>query len=156
MASRELRIVWAGRHRAPAWEPLFADYRSRIQRFIPLREMEVRARGGDESKRLMREAEALCKVADGTVVSLDRRGKPLSSKQWAARMSQWMEAPDGVTFVLGSDLGIGREFLQRSDQVISFGPVTLAHRLAKLVLYEQIYRGIAQLRGIKYHRTPID
>lgn len=155
MSKRELRIVWAGRHRVADWEPLYADYRQRIERHIPLREVAVRARQGDESRRLTNEAEALSRVADGVVVSLDRRGKALTSQDWAKRMREWMERPEGVSFVLGSDLGLADSFLRDSDVVVSFGPVTLAHRLAKLVLYEQIYRGIAQLHGIKYHRNPV-
>lgn len=155
MPRRELRIAWAGRHRVADWEPLYADYRRRIERHIPVRECPVRAPGGDDARRLEREAEALLKVAEGVVVSLDRRGKALSSEAWAKRMREWLEEPQGVTFVLGSDLGLDDAFLRQSQVVISFGPVTLAHRLAKLVLYEQIYRGIAQLRGIKYHRKSV-
>lgn len=155
MPRRELRIAWAGRHKVAAWEPLYADYRRRIGRHIPVRECAVRAQGGDEAKRLEREAEALARVAEGVVVALDRRGEGLSSEAWAKRMRGWLQQPDGVTFVLGSDLGLDQVLLRRSAEVISFGPVTLAHRLAKLVLYEQIYRGIAQLRGIKYHRKPV-
>ena len=155
MPKRELRIVWAGRHRVADWEPLYADYRRRIERHIPMREVEVRARAGGESRRLVDEAEVLARAAEGVIVSLDRRGKALSSEGWAQRMRDWMERPDGVSFVLGSDLGLDDSFLRKSDAVVSFGPVTLAHRLARLVLYEQIYRGIAQLRGIKYHRDPV-
>lgn len=155
MPRRELRIAWAGRHRVADWEPLYDDYRRRIERHIPVRECAVRAPGGNQAKRLGGEAEALTKVAEGLVLSLDRRGEQLSSQAWAGRMRGWLEQPQGVTFVLGSDLGLAEDFLRRSDTVISFGPVTLAHRLAKLVLYEQIYRGIAQLRGIKYHRDPV-
>ena len=155
MAQREFRITWAGRHKVADWEPLYEDYRGRIRRHVPLREIEVRAKAGSDVERLQREAQALDRAVEGRIVALDLRGRALSSRQWAHRLQRWLEDPNGVSFVLGSDLGLSREFLQRSDEVISFGPVTLAHRLARLVLYEQIYRGIAQLRGIKYHRDEV-
>ncbi len=150
---REIKILWAGRHREAAWEPLFEDYRKRIQRHYPVSEVEVRVRGGDEATRLQREETAILQHHDvNPFIALDQGGKGLTSEQWARRLSRWMETPHGPTFVLGSDLGLGEGVLTQANEVISFGPVTLAHRLAKLVLYEQIYRGIAQLRGIKYHR----
>ncbi|MGB5296565.1 MAG: 23S rRNA (pseudouridine(1915)-N(3))-methyltransferase RlmH, partial [Thermoanaerobaculia bacterium] len=37
----------------------------------------------------------------------------------------------------------------------SFGPLTLPHELARLVLLEQLYRGLAINAGIKYHREPL-
>ena len=67
---------------------------------------------------------------------------------------RWLEEtwPHAVVFALGSDVGLAREVLQRADEKLSLGPMTLPHELARLVLYEQIYRAATIRSGINYHR----
>jgi 23S rRNA (pseudouridine1915-N3)-methyltransferase len=56
-----------------------------------------------------------------------------------------------VAFVLGGPLGLSREVLARTDTLISFGPITLPHALARVVLLEQLYRAAKINRGERYH-----
>ncbi len=63
--------------------------------------------------------------------------------------------PHPVAFVIGSDLGLDLAVTRAARMVLSFGPMTLGHELARLVLYEQLYRSVSLARGIKYHRGPL-
>jgi 23S rRNA (pseudouridine1915-N3)-methyltransferase len=40
----------------------------------------------------------------------------------------------------------------RGDETLALSRFTLAHRLARLVLVEQLYRALTILRGEKYHK----
>jgi 23S rRNA (pseudouridine1915-N3)-methyltransferase len=89
-------------------------------------------------------------------VALDRRAKSLSSPElatWLARLRE--EWPHSIVFLLGSDLGLDRGLVRECRGRLSFGPMTLPHELARLVLYEQLYRALSITAGIKYHRGPL-
>jgi 23S rRNA (pseudouridine1915-N3)-methyltransferase len=56
-----------------------------------------------------------------------------------------------VAFVVGGPLGLSPEVLKRADALVSFGPITLPHALARVILLEQLYRAAKIDRGEKYH-----
>lgn len=157
--ARELLVVWAGRHRRDDWSRLCERYRKRLRRFVEVADLPVRVgRAGPDDARLRAEGEALlAAVPDRSwIVALDRRGTMRDSEQLAAWLDRLMtEWPYPVAFLVGSDLGLAEPVRSRARELLSFGPLTLPHELARLVLYEQLYRGICILAGIKYHRQPL-
>lgn len=154
--AREILIVWAGRQRRDAWEALCEDYRERIGRMVPVRDVPVRPHTELEGEaRLAAEAEALERALPDPcwLVALDRRGRQLGSEELARRLREVREAwPHPLAFLIGSDVGLAPALRRRARERWSFGRLTLPHSLARLVLYEQIYRGLALAAGIKYHR----
>jgi 23S rRNA (pseudouridine1915-N3)-methyltransferase len=90
-------------------------------------------------------------------VALDRRGEAVSSETLARRLTAWRdEWPHPIAFLLGSDLGLDEEtVLERARWRWSLGPLTLPHELARLVVYEQLYRALCIAAGINYHRQPL-
>jgi len=117
----------------------------------------VRA-GMDDKKRLDEEGKAILKALPRSswTVALDRRGATRTSNQvatWFDRLrTEW---PHPIVIVIGSDLGLAPQVLEKCRERWSFGPLTLPHELARLVLYEQIYRALSIVGGIKYHRQPM-
>ncbi len=157
--ARELVVVWAGRQQRNAWEELCGEYRRRIAGFLPVRDVPVRSRTAvPGAERLRVEAAALRGALPDPVylVALDRRGTALSSEDLASRLGrirdQW---PHAVGFVIGSDLGLDPSLLGAARLRLSLGPLTLPHELARLVLYEQLYRALSLLAGMPYHRRPL-
>lgn len=134
------------------------DYLDRLRRHFPIETIEVaeedmNRRSADEV--LSTEGERLLKrIPSGAyVVALDReRGKTLSSE----KLARWLDSlgvsgHSHVAFVVGGPLGLSEELLQRTDEIVSFGPMTLPHALARVVLLEQLYRAVKIQRGEKYH-----
>ena len=156
---RELVIAWVGRHRRDDWEALCARYRKRIEPLREVRDLPVRSTAkGPDRVRQQAEGEALLAAVPepSWTIALDRRGKALASHQLARRLSKLhREWPHAISFLVGSDLGLSDEVLSASRERLSFGPVTLPHELARLVLYEQLYRALSIVAGIKYHREPL-
>lgn len=157
--AREYLIVWAGRHRRDVWESLCSDYRERMERWVPVREVAVKVKPtGDERARLAAEGEALLAALPDPcwLVALDRRGRELSTIALADRLGRLQEEwPHPVAFVIGSDLGLDRSVLDAARLRLSLSKLTLPHELARLLLHEQLYRVLSIHAGIKYHRQPI-
>jgi 23S rRNA (pseudouridine1915-N3)-methyltransferase len=153
---REILVVWTSRHRRGRFEEAIEEYRQRIEPVLRVTDRHVRApaASADDDRRRV-EGQALLQAlpARSWVVALDPGGRMLDSEAFADRLRRLEESwPHAVAFVLGSDVGLARDVLERADERLSLGPMTLAHELARLVLYEQIYRAIAIRSGIKYHR----
>lgn len=134
------------------------DYLKRLRRYFPVEVVEVSEE--DLNRRTPEEvlaAEAgrlLKKIPAGAyVIALDReKGEPFSSEKLARRLnSLGLSGRSHVAFVLGGPLGLSPEMLARADALVSFGPVTLPHALARVVLLEQVYRAAKINRGEKYH-----
>jgi 23S rRNA (pseudouridine1915-N3)-methyltransferase len=154
---RELVVLWLGR-RQPAWDALCDEYRERCGKFLPAREVLLKPPAGDGEERLRAEAALVRKAlpAPRRLVALDRRGKALSSRELATSLATARdEWPHALAFVLGSDLGLDAGLLAEADLRLSLGPLTLPHQLARLTLWEQLYRGLSLGAGIKYHRDPL-
>lgn len=85
--------------------------------------------------------------------ALDERGKELTSDELAQTLSKIMNSGEhGVSFVIGGADGLPRELVRGSDFTWSLGKLTLPHRLARLIVVEQLYRAITIIRGEPYHR----
>ena len=156
---RELAVLWAGRHQRSNWEEICVSYRKRIVRFVPVRDLPVRARvAADDPQRLKAEGVALLAALPPSAwtFALDSRGEVLSSEQLADRLARLKrEWPHPIAFLIGSDLGLDRAVLEGARAVLSFGPLTLSHELARVVLYEQLYRALSIEAGMSYHREPL-
>ena len=155
---REILVIWFGKARRDAWEELASEYRDRLERQAPVRDVVLKPGRGEGLERLAAEAEAVrAAVPDPCrVVVLDRRGRAESSRQLAARLARWWnEWPHPIAFVVGSDLGLHPDLAAAAHRRMSLGPLTLPHALARLVLYEQLYRAFSIREGTSYHRDPV-
>lgn len=57
-----------------------------------------------------------------------------------------------VNFFIGGAFGFEKDFLTQCNNAISFGKITLSHKLAKVVLMEQIFRGLTIINNHPYHK----
>ena len=82
----------------------------------------------------------------------DSTGKLMSSLDFAHRLRALQDAGQrSVTLAIGPAGGWSPAALTRADLLLSFGPMTLPHALARLVLAEQLYRAMTILAGHPYH-----
>lgn len=96
----------------------------------------------------------LAKINDGMhVIALAINGKMKSSEEMAKDLEALMTyGTSKVAFIIGGSLGLHEDVLQRADEKLSFGKMTLPHQLMKLVLVEQIYRSFRIIKGEPYHK----
>jgi len=88
---------------------------------------------------------------------LDGQGREMSSEELAAWLGKRRdEGAQHVVFAVGPADGWSGEARaegKRRGGLLSLGPMTLAHSLARLVMAEQIYRACTILTGHPYHRS---
>jgi 23S rRNA (pseudouridine1915-N3)-methyltransferase len=89
-------------------------------------------------------------------VALDEAGRRVDSERFARVLGDAEQTGiPGVAFVVGSDLGLAAELRRQADLELSLGPMTLPHLLARLVLWEQLFRATHILGGGGYHRVRV-
>ncbi|WP_067926174.1 23S rRNA (pseudouridine(1915)-N(3))-methyltransferase RlmH [Alicyclobacillus shizuokensis] len=139
-----------------------AEYAKRLSGYVQLRIEEVadepapEGSGEGERLRVLRvEGERMVRrLRDrDAVVALDRQGEALSSEAWSRAYQRLAGGGYGrIVFLIGGSHGLDASLLQRAQLCWSFGPLTLPHPLARIVLLEQLYRGIRIARGEPYHK----
>ncbi len=154
-----VHLCAVGRLRAGPERDLIDDYRTRFDRtgralaLGPFSEHEVEDKkgGGMEA-----EAELLTRTlpAGAVLVTLDERGRVLSSPEFADQLAKWRDGGrQDVAFVIGGADGLAPSLRARADFSISFGRMVWPHMLVRVMLAEQLYRAASILAGAPYHRA---
>ena len=84
----------------------------------------------------------------GYVVALDERGQELDSVEFAGMLKD----KSAVSFFIGGAFGLSENFKAKADKIISLSRLTLAHKIAKLLLFEQIFRALCINANHPYHK----
>ena len=153
-----IRLLAVG-DRQPSWvDEAFGKYTERFPREWKFRLdtiPTVRRSKNDKSRQAM-ESEGeliLAKLSAGEqVVLLDERGKQLTSKSLASRLSEWQSDGRDLCFIIGGPDGVSLAVRQRADTMWSLSQLTLPHGLARALLSEQLYRAWSLQTGHPYHR----
>ena len=152
----KVRVLAVGRVKGPASEAV-AHYQARAARYWRLEVKEARQGKGEPADVMRKEGVALLAnvPSDGVLWALSRSGSSWTSPQIAEALEAISRhAHPIVTIVLGGAWGLSDEVVHRADKVLALGAVTLPHDLARLVLFEQLYRAGSLLRGEPYHKGP--
>jgi 23S rRNA (pseudouridine1915-N3)-methyltransferase len=87
------------------------------------------------------------------VISLAILGSDISSEAFAKLLDDKLTYHAGdLVFVIGGSHGLSEDVLKRTDYKLSFGKMTYPHQLMRLILIEQIYRGLMILKNHPYHK----
>ncbi len=90
---------------------------------------------------------------DDLVVALSPAGKTMDSPAFSLAIDP-AASPESkrMVFVIGSSHGLSSEVYARSRWLLSLGPMTFPHQLARVLLLEQLYRGQMIAQGRTYHK----
>ncbi len=153
----KILIIAVGRLKERFWREAAEEYLKRLGPYASVKVVEIADRdsGRDESRALAEEgADILRAIPEGAhVVALEIGGSQLSSEGFSAKLdSLALTGRSTVAFVVGGSVGLDASVLSRADERQSFGPMTLPHNLARVVLLEQVYRAFRISRGEPYHK----
>jgi 23S rRNA (pseudouridine1915-N3)-methyltransferase len=152
----KLRVIAVGKDRSGLYAPAVDEYAKRLSRQVRFELVELpeaRKHAGTPQAKVEEGATLLAKLGPRErVVVLDERGDELTSRELAGRVGRWLERGQDVALLIGGSDGLAEEVLARADERLALSRFTLAHRLARLVLVEQLYRAMTILRGEPYHK----
>ncbi len=149
----KLNLLSVGKERGGLFGAAVDEYAARLGRFAELQLLELRAESGPSAKE--REGEALLTAhgkTKGELWALDGRGVQLSSEELAARVGKLRDSARDLSLCIGGDEGHAAAVLEAAQLRWSLGKLTLPHRLARVVVLEQLYRAFEILRGGPYHK----
>jgi 23S rRNA (pseudouridine1915-N3)-methyltransferase len=154
--AHHIRFLWVGRIKERFWQEAAGHYWKRLSRYCKLKEVTLKDGPASSSPqdRIRIESQAIqskLEKSDGCIC-LDQSGTSLTSPQLAEHLTSWLEAPgQNPCFVLGGAFGLSSDLLKQSRFVLSLGPLTLPHELARILLLEQLYRAATIMHGHPYH-----
>jgi len=152
-----ITIVAVGKLKERHWREAAEEYLKRLGAYATVDVVEVPDRdvSRDEVRALAEEGAAVLRALPSAahVVALDIGGKQMTSEQFADWIgAHGLEGRSHVAFVLGGTAGLSPDVLERAQERLSLGRMTLPHQLARVVLLEQVYRAFRIMRGEPYHR----
>ncbi len=135
----KIRVLAVGKI-APHFLEAQEHYLKRLP-FVEVVELRKRKTPDEEGRDIL-------KKVKGYFVVLDERGREVTSREF----SKLLENHSTVTFVVGGADGTSESVKRKADFVLSLSKLTLQHDVARIVLLEQIFRGVSIIRGSPYHR----
>lgn len=143
----KLQIAWIGKTKEVAIRALTAEYLQRISRYVAAESHELTTEGD-----LLELAGGKSGRTKPVLVLLDARGRQFTSEEFAGLLrDQQDRGTQNLFFGIGPADGFSDNARAAADLVLSFGKMTLAHELARIVLLEQVYRALMILKGHPYH-----
>lgn len=136
-------------------EALLGEYQTMIRKFASLTCVRLFDKTLANAQKIGREAaQKAYEVAyrpymnDAYTIALDEHGAQVDS----VAFSSFFEKSARIHFFIGGAYGFSEQFLTSVDAKVSFGKCTFAHKLVKLVLAEQVFRGLSIINHHPYHK----
>lgn len=152
----KVRVVRVDSARSPAWADAAVDgWRKRLGRGLPTDEQVVPIepfRGDVEAVRSAESERVLKVVGRGRLVALDERGDGVDTAGFVQLIAAGRAAGD-LVFALGGPYGHAPALRDAAWRVVKLSDLVLAHDVARVVLWEQIYRAHAIASGSPYHHS---
>lgn len=131
------------------------EYMKRISRFAEFNLIELpdAPQGKTPEEQSDIEGKRLLEKAKGVIIILDGKGKNLSSEGLASYLDKKCTEGNGeFSFLIGGSHGHSADTKSKADLLLSFGAMTFPHQLFRLMLTEQIYRGLSIINKLPYHK----
>ncbi len=133
---------------------LIENYKKMIQKYSKIEEKMVfnkkivAAQNRDDIIAKGSYTSAFLPYLKGYNVALDPDGEELNSFEF----SSFFANIHTLNFFIAGAYGFEELFLKKCDRVVSLSRLTFSHKIAKVVLYEQIFRALSIQNGHPYHK----
>ena len=157
-----MTILCVGRMKEKPYRQMADEYRKRLSRYGKFEEIEVPdlaepAHSSDALENAVKKREGeqlLARIRPSDyVIALTIEGTMRDSEELSRHLTQLtVQGRSSIVFVIGGSLGLSEEVVQRADEQLSMSRMTCPHQLARVMLYEQVYRAMKIASGERYHK----
>ena len=150
-----VRVIWPGKTRDARLRSLIEDYAERLSHFVRCEVTELREDSRVDKvgidKETKRISDALRPGAFN--VLLDPEGVEWTSHELAGQVRKWeSNGIKEVAFIVGGPRGFSSQLLKRVDKRWSLSRLTLTHEMARVLLFEQLYRAYTIVHNLPYQK----
>lgn len=159
---QKITIITLGALSEPHWRSACDEYKKRLGGKVTLTEVNLKEEklsnnpsDGEIAKALDREAEKI--IAEipkrAFVVPMCIEGKQFSSEELAKKLENAaLQGKSDICFIIGSSYGLSDKVKALADLKLSMSALTFPHQLARVMLFETVYRCYTIIGGEKYHK----
>jgi 23S rRNA (pseudouridine1915-N3)-methyltransferase len=149
------RIIWTGKTRDSRLRALIDDYYERLSHFVRCEVTELRESASDDKSGIDKDTTRISDALrpGAMTVLLDPDGTEWTSQQLAEQVRSWEGTGiKEVAFIVGGPRGLSLDFASRADKRWSLSRLTLTHEMARVLLFEQLYRAYTIVHGLPYQK----
>ncbi len=153
----KVSIIAAGTIKEQYWNDAIAEYIKRLSPYCSVTITEVKEeRFKDANSKdaiLRKEGDRILKVLPNNAlfIALDKEGKKLDSVGFSENIKEWTQNGQHIVFIIGGPLGLSGDVISKAHERISLSQMTFTHQMSRVILFEQLYRGVTILKGKTYH-----
>ena len=155
-------ILCVGKLKEKFYIEAAAEYAKRLKGYCKLTLVEIPEAKLPQSPSLGEIAAALDKEGDAIraklpprcgLVALCVEGRMRSSEELAGLFTDWMNRGEShLVFLIGGSFGLAEDLKRDAAGLVSFSKMTFPHRLARIILFEQLFRAFKIAHGETYHK----
>jgi 23S rRNA (pseudouridine1915-N3)-methyltransferase len=150
----KVRFILASKIKDKEFKVLINEYLKRLSPYVKTELIDFKISDSlDKEKALDLEAQKLLKLSENFYrVALDPNGKKFSTLEFSNWFLEYKNKNKDIAFLIGSAFGFSEKLKSNVDIMLSLSEMTMAHKIAMLVLTEQVYRAITIINGHPYHK----
>jgi len=158
----KLKVISIGQLKNNPILEMQKDYESRIlnlSKSVGINNLEIKelpiSKKSSIKERQKEEAKIISQhiKKDNLNLFLDGKGENINSVDISQIISKSSFDGKDLLFFIGGPDGFDEKIINAANKIISFGRVTWPHKLIRIMLLEQLYRGITILNNHPYHRN---
>ncbi|MEJ5307245.1 MAG: 23S rRNA (pseudouridine(1915)-N(3))-methyltransferase RlmH [candidate division WOR-3 bacterium] len=148
-----ITVLTVGKNKNDVFSDIFYEYVERVKKYRSIEIKYVKDYGElkeDKSKMMEKESRIILdnlKSIDSFKILLAKEGKMFDSLSFTKLLEK-----EKIAFIIGGVFGVTEDVYKNVDLVLSLSKMTFPHKIARIVLMEQIYRGLTILNKEKYHK----
>lgn len=152
-----ITIVAVGSLKESYWRDATQEYMKRLKPYakLTIKELKEEAFKDENDKKRVLAAEGKKILAalpqDATCILLDIDARQMSSEDFAKTVREIGEQGTHLCFIIGGPLGVSDEIRKKARLSISLSRLTFTHQIARVLLFEQLYRALTIIYGKAYH-----